>query len=121
MAKQAPAQRNNFAQTIFVNLRLDDQQTKQFHGWQKERGEELVDDIAIAMAEQGKLSVSWDDANKCFIAALTCKDQKSANCDHCVTSRSADWYEAVALTVFKANVLLKDKPWSEASSQANWG
>ena len=121
MPKQQAAARNTFTAITFVNLRLDDNQKKTFAGWMKEKGETLVDEIAIAMSEHGKMSISWDDTNKCFISAITCKDDKSPNCDHCVSSRSQDWYEALALTCFKVLVLLKDKPWSEGGTAANWG
>lgn len=110
-----------YAQTTFVNIRLTDDQKKEFDGWSKEQGEELASTIAICMANNGKLSVSWDAQNACFIASLTCKDEKSVNMDHCITSRSSDWFEALTLTVFKIDVILKDKPWSSAVQASNWG
>lgn len=112
---------NGAFQTVFVDVRLAQQDKVQFEQFMQQGDDELGLLLAEFVSNGNKFSLTWDNDNSCFIASATCRDEGSVNLNHCISSRSQDWFEAVMLTVFKATVMLVDKAWSEVTSDRSWG
>jgi len=119
--KASARKQSNFVETEFVSVRLDKEQALAFASWLEQDNESRALDLAEFITAGHKTSITWDDYNSCFIVASTCKDEASDNNNKCITSRSNDWYEAMMLNVYKANVIFDKGAW-EADAQTNaWG
>lgn len=119
--KSSTRKNNNFVETEFVTVRLDKEQAQAFADWVAQDDESRALDLAEFITAGHKTSITWDDYNSCFIVSSTCKDEASDNHNKCITSRSNDWYEAMMLNVYKANVLFGKGAW-ESDAQTNaWG
>lgn len=121
--KQAQQQSNNrFNSNIqFCNINLSAAEKKQFKSWFNEHQSEIPT-YAAAMTAQGyKLSIKWDNEHECFIATITCTDESMTNGGKALSSRSSDWLEAIALNIFKTDVIAEDGVWESSQSGNNWG
>jgi len=119
-AKSAGANKNGFT-TTFVNFKLGKEDKAAFEKYMSNPADKLLEDLVVFVSEGHKLSQSWDDKNKCFIASATCKDEGSINYDYCLTSRHSEWYPAVMMNVFKHNELAAGEPWQQLSEEQDWG
>lgn len=106
---------------IFVSVKIDASEEAKFNEWTLRKDAEIAFDIAKAISDGHKIGVSWDNNNACFIVSATCKDESSINYNHCISSRSGEWYEALMMTVYKIQVMLADKAWSSGAERSNWG
>jgi len=118
--KPSPKGKNDWGMT-FVNFRLGKEEKDEFKAYMSAKPDILSEKLAIFIGEGHKVSLSWDDNNKCFIGSATCKDEGSINNNHCMTSRSDDWFEALMMNVYKANELAAGTAWSDLSESADWG
>lgn len=118
--KAAAAFQNGFT-TKFVNFKLGKDEKEEFEAYMSQKPDKLVEELVVFISEGHKLSQSWDDKNKCFIASATCKDEGSINHDYCMTSRHPEWYPAVMMNVFKHNVMAKGTPWADLMESEDWG
>ena len=112
---------NNWAETIFVNIKLTGKGKDQFTDWMNRKEPEIALDVAQFMSNGHKTSITWDSTNNCWIVSSTCKIQGSVNENHCMTSRSQEWYEAMCMNVFKSAVLCNNGAWSEQQESSDWG
>lgn len=110
-----------WAETTFVDIRLDNKAKTHFNQWMEQGNDEISLLLATFVSNDHKLSLSWDDQNVCFVASATCKDEQSPNHNCCISSRSQDWFEAIALTLYKASVLLGETPWTDVKNDRSWG
>jgi len=105
----------------FVNINLSNGEKKQFKSWFEEN-HTAIPELAAAMTGQGyKLSIKWDNGNSCFIATVTCDDESLDNNGKALSSRSNDWMEAIALNIFKTDVVCEDGKWGEGTRGNSWG
>lgn len=111
----------DFNNTQFAMVRLSEADRTEFHSWWNAKGFDGGLEISTFIANGWKTSLTWDDANKCFICASTCKDERSVNANVCVTSRSDDYTEALLLNVYKVNVMYKNAPLPTERGKDNWG
>jgi len=118
--KSAVTGRGQFDVT-FINIRLDKQGEKQFTEWYSRDQRELAEELAVFVSKGHKLGLSWDDKNTCFTASATCRDDRSPNFNSCITSRSDDFFEAMMMNVFKAEVLFEGGTWVADDRGSNWG
>ena len=107
--------------TEFVNVTLTEPQRKEFKTWLTEKSETMPDEIGQLMVDDYKVSCNWDDNNQCFIATFTGKEDQSVNSAKALSSRSDDWYEALAINLFKHEVIFKRGKWSGETTRNNWG
>lgn len=123
MPAKAKSNRNNgnLFDVVFVNVKIDIAEEGKFNAWTSRKDGEVAFDIAKAISDGHKIGLSWDSGNACFIVSATCKDDASINYNHCISSRSDDWYEALMMTVYKVQVMLADKAWSSGAERSNWG
>lgn len=119
-AKPAGVNNNGFS-TKFVNFKLGKEDKAEFEAYMQKPADDLLEELVVFVAAGHKISQSWDDKNKCFIASATCRDESSINYDYCLTSRHHEWYPAVMMNVFKHNVMAKGTPWSDLTEEADWG
>lgn len=104
----------------FVSIKVYQADKDRFEQWRKEEGED-TDILLSRMAVDGyKMSVSWDDGNSSFICSHTCLNPRDENYCLVLTSRSDDFFEAIALNVFKHFVLCVDCLWHMSDNLA-WG
>jgi len=120
-SKKQGRKATNFPEIEFVTVRLDKEQAGAFADWVHQDDESRSLDLAEFISAGHKTSITWDDYNSCFIVSSTCKDEGSDNFNKCLSSRSNDWYEAMMMNVYKANVLLAKGPWESDASTNSWG
>jgi len=108
-------------QVTFVQLKLNEETASAFTKWMERKEPEIALDVAAFMSNGHKTSITWDDDNKCWIVSSTCKEESNKNYNHCLSSRSSEWWEALCMNVFKNNVVCKDASWTDKQSNANWG
>lgn len=110
-----------WAEIEFVNARLDAEDREDFLSWYKHKDTNLTDMIAQAMVQQYKFSFTWDDSNQCYIVTITGKADNPVNASRSMSSRSDDWYEALAMTLYKHYVLSQARRWEGDTERNNWG
>lgn len=89
----------------FLNVRLTDEQKAQFDEWRASVGAQFWSSLADIVAEGMKLSLVYDAENECFVATFTGALTGSPKFREASSSRAGTWEEAVALMVFKHEVL----------------
>ena len=112
---------NGYREFEFANLRLSEPQKAHFKGWFSENAPSFEELIASYTLVGYKHSFSWDEKNDCFIASMTCNNQKSPNANCVLTSRSEDWFEALMMNVYKTAVICEDEVWPRQSNKDTWG
>lgn len=118
---QKPNNNNNWKQVTFCNINLSVAERKQFKSWYEEN-QTAIPELSAAFTSQGyKLSIKWDNGNDCFIATVTCENDHSENNGKALSSRSGDWMEAIALNLFKTEVLCENGVWPAESRGNSWG
>ena len=115
------ASKRPWPETRFVDIRLDKKQQDLFREFMEKKADDLSLALADFIADGNKTSITWDDENKTFIVASTCKNPDSINLDACISSRSQDWYEALMLNVFKHLVICGAGEWEGESRDKSWG
>lgn len=105
----------------FANIRLTADQKNAFHVWWDAVKGEWFDDLLNLVGTGWKLSGTYDTNNETFIASLTCRNDRDKNFGICVSSRSDDLLEAMALSIFKITVLYKDQKIPTEISDDSWG
>ena len=108
-------------QVTFVQLKLTEETANEFAKWMERKEPEIALDVASFMSNGHKTSITWDNENKCWIVSATCKEEGSKNYNHCLSSRSSEWWEALCMNVFKHNVICKGGTWADKQSNTNWG
>jgi len=121
MASKARGQNPLWNKTEFINISLDVEEGKKFKTWYAAQGEKIADILGQVMVDDYKISCSWDDSNQCFIGTFTGKEDQRFNAYKALSSRSDDWYEALALTVYKHVVMNNSGAWSGQAQRNNWG
>jgi len=121
MANKKGSPQSNWNKIEFINVTLTEPQKKEFKVWAKEQSASIADELGQVMVDEYRVSLVWDDSNQCFIATFTGKVDQSTNADKALSSRSDDWYEAIALTLFKHKVVFGGKAWNGETSKNNWG
>lgn len=108
--------KNNFSNAMeFVNCVLTQEQDKAFTSWYESKDRKANAAIDESFADGYRVSVSWDDFNQTFIASLTYKGDKGDNKGKCLTARSDDWLESIAMVVYKHHVIFNQGAWSNVS------
>jgi hypothetical protein len=105
----------------FVNIRLNNKQKETFKSWFADNERELPNLLAVFLAAGYKMSLKYDADHECYIASATCFDDSMENHNKCLTSRSQDWLEAMALNLYKTDVLSEDGIWESSSTGSDWG
>lgn len=105
----------------FVNINLSKAEKTQFKSWYSENQATLPELLTRFIAAGYKLSIKWDNENDCFIATSTCSDETMENGGKALSSRSDDWLEAIALNLFKTDVLSENGVWEASGKGNSWG
>jgi hypothetical protein len=123
MASKNTAKPNNrnWAETIFVNLKIQGKHKDGFNEFMSRKDAEISLDVAEFMSNGHKTSISFDVSNNVWIVSATCKEETSKNLNHCLTSRSSEWWEAMCMNVYKHNVICSKGAWSENAESNDWG
>lgn len=110
-----------WAKVEFVNINLSKAEKTQFKSWYSENQAALPELMTRFIAAGYKLSLKWDNENDCFIATSTCTDETMENGGKALSSRSDDWLEAIALNLFKTDVISEDGVWEHSGKGNSWG
>lgn len=111
----------DFSKIEFINRNLKEEEAKAFETWAKSENERLPDILGQIMVDDYKVSCNWDDRNQCYIATFTGKDTQRINDNKALSSRSDDWFEALAMNAYKHLVLFKGGKWEGETTKNNWG
>lgn len=109
----APVNVNDMEWGGFINVRLTDEDKTAFAAWLKENEASVMTDFLECVTKGFKFSLSYDPDGDFYLATFTAGGLKmiGLNARACMTARAPDWFEAVALLMFKHVVLAK----------GNWG
>lgn len=105
----------------FVNCTLTSPQKKEFEALYTTDAGELHREFALVIGTGHKVSATWDDENQCYIVSAMGKAEDHRNYGKCLTARSDDLYEAMALLAYKHHHLFKDGTWAVDTKAKQWG
>lgn len=111
----------SIGQVEFINYRLTTAEKADFKKWFSSNQETLFDVVIKTIVSGYKISTSFSTEMDCFVSSITCQDESSPNYNRCMTSRSNDYWEAQALTIYKHLVLSDNGVWEFDTEQQNWG
>lgn len=118
MANKKPnSKRTPFGNVEFINYKFDKETKQQFETWYSSKGETVLKAIFETLQGDYKMSISYDEANECFIASMTGKET-SLNKDKCIVIRSAEWMRALSACAFVNIVLFDGEIW-DASGETD--
>ena len=121
MAGKTQTKYSNFNQTEFVNRNLLAEEGEAFKAWAKKENERIPDMLGQIMVNGYKVTCTWNDNNQCYIATFTGKEDAKHNVNKALSSRSDDWFEALAMNTFKHVILFKSGVWEGDTTKNNWG
>lgn len=121
MPKKVYEKEQRYGDIVFSTARLTESDSKDFAKWCEGQIEDLMLGVIHLVAGGWKMSLTWDDINDCFIASVTCKDEKNRNHNVCVSSRSDNAIEAMLMNVYKIDVLHKNEKMPTRGNRDSWG
>lgn len=89
----------------FINIRLSDEQKEEFRVWLAEYGQHVAGYLDDALSEGIKFGAAADRENACFVVTFTGALVDGSNERYCCTSRNDTLNSAIALAVWKHEVL----------------
>lgn len=89
----------------FINVRLSDKQREDFHSWEASNSAHIGAYYEDHLCEGVKFSASYDRENECFIVSYTGRLVAISPDRFCVTSRAGTLPQALALAVYKHEVM----------------
>jgi len=101
----------DWADIKFSRITLTAEQKRDFKALTTEEKSRFVDKTVQMIVSGHKASIVWEDAHQCFIFSLTCKLETHVNYNVCMSSRSDDLWEAMALTAFKTLYCCPEGEW----------
>lgn len=118
-----PEKAQTFQQVTFVSAPLSRDQADEFKRWFAEAMADVDTWVAQALSEGYKMSLTDDRSNDCVIFTLTCKDERSPNFNHALSSRADNWLEAVMMGIYKTYNLYPAKAggWPKERSNFSYG
>lgn len=120
-AKSNSKNREDWVKYDFASVQLDAAQKKDFKARWAAKPTEFLDHLGSYAQNGYKFSCSWDGANNCFIASMTCNEAGDPNFHFVLTSRSPDFWEALALNIYKTRECCDKEIWSDGSQEMGWG
>lgn len=113
----------DWQQYEFVDIRLSEGDKAKFLDWQSKQGDNVYAELDSLLRANYKLSSSYDEANKCNIVSLTCREIGDVNYGFVLSSRAATIWDALALTLYKHFEMCDDGDWAvdQRKSSNSWG
>lgn len=113
--------REEWAKIEFCNVEMSAEQKKKFKALEPAEIEDLIGKTAKMIANGYKASITFDDTNVCYIFTLTCKTENDPNFNLCMSSRSDNVFEAMALAAYKTQYCCPDGEWSGHKRDFSFG
>lgn len=111
----------DWIQVDFVSIEMTSDDKKRFKSLSQDELNDLCGKTQRMIETGYKASITYDQTNSCFIFSLTCKLENHANFNLCLTSRSDNMWEAMALAAFKTLYLCPDGEWSSHKRDFSFG
>lgn len=89
----------------FINIRLSDEQKEEFHAWVEANGVHVSGYLDDHLSDGVKFGASFDRENECAVVTYTGALVAKSNERYCCTSRAGNLKLAIALAVWKHEVL----------------
>lgn len=105
----------------FVECKLNEKQAKDFQSKYQADSADALREFALLIGTGHKVSCTWDDENVCYIVSAMGREEDHVNFGKCLTARSDDLYEAMALLAYKHNVIYGGKSWVVDKRERSWG
>lgn len=105
----------------FASVRLNDAQKAHFEGWLADNAPTFEDTVTSFVLAGHKISFSRDNQNDCYIASLTCNNERSNNFEKVMTSRASTWFDALMMCCYKSIVVCENGSWPIEKNENNWG
>lgn len=117
MARNKPNKgSSSYAKMEFINIRLTAAEKIDFDAWLAKGDKTTLKAVHDACQNDAKLSVSWNEKDDCFIAALAGRED-GVNEGKCITIRSAQWERAIFAIAYVAQVIFSGGVWENAEDQ----
>lgn len=108
----------------FINIRLTDENKADFERWFIAEQIRIWQYVEDALAQNLKISFSWDSENECYISSFIGAGVDGSNERYCLPARSNRLDESIALLVYK-HVVICDCDWGgympRTGTVNNWG
>lgn len=107
----------------FVEIRLTDTQKDEFKAKYAKDTNQFLGLLTETLSGDYKLSITYSEENKVFLASLTCRQPSNPNFNYVMTSRASDPWEAMALAMYKHHFACDDNDWGGDTrmDDRNWG
>lgn len=112
---------NAYSEWRFVNLSLSRADEEGFVKWMKANVDTIIVELSGILADGYKHTISYDFDNECFISTLSGTKNTTQNVGCSLSSRSAEFIEALGLTVYKHRVMAENGNWADYARPSNWG
>jgi hypothetical protein len=89
----------------FINIRLSDSQRDDFHQWEASNAAHIGAMHEDHLYQGIKSSIAYDDENEAFIVTYTGRLVDMVQSRYSVSSRSSSLHQALALAVYKHDVM----------------
>lgn len=115
------ARKNSYTPPTFVRIELSTEHRKAFTKWLKDEGEHVLPRLFEILQDDYKMSVSHDGDRNTYIATFTRKGEVFPNTHCCLSARHDTFDAAIALLIYKHDLLCTENDWSSATDVENWG
>lgn len=104
-----------------VSVRFDRRDKDDYKGFVDNNPEWVLEQAHDLVAEDNKITLSWDSRSDCFMASISCYNDKSPNYKHTMISRAPTLVDALGVALYK-HVIIAERDWGvEASEGDVWG
>lgn len=100
----------------FINLRPSADDKKAFDKFMSSSQEALNDAAENLLLCGGRLSITFDGENDCFIVAYTQKVAGDVNEGKCLTVRAGTWFKGFLYLAWYHQVIAKNGAWTETAN-----
>lgn len=119
--EHAKRNQNSWMNMVFIDAKLTVEQGEAFMAWRKAKPDNVEPALEKLFSDGYRMSLSWDDQNSCFIASITIKSETHENRSKCLTARSDDLFEVMAMAAYKHVVLFEGGGWDGGKTRDAWG
>lgn len=105
----------------FYEMRLTDEEKAHFENWVQSEGWIHIDDLALIVENEYKLSVTYNIRNDTWYVSLTGHSEHPINPSRVMTSRHNTLHAALSLAYFKHAVLSEGGEWRNDKNMQTWG
>lgn len=105
----------------FVRTQLTGEDKKAAKAWFEKHSDELDKKMHDVLASGHKVSFSYNETNQSVTCTFTGKPEESVNEYRMLTSFASSWWQALALGLWKTEVLFSSGVWEDLADEDDFG